>query len=59
TTLFRSWTWFITGTDLRRYTSLINSLCPALLGIFTLWFVGWHPPHYARGAIKIVSQAGE
>jgi putative sterol carrier protein len=45
------WTYFIMGTGLRHYIGLINNLCPALLGIFTIWFVGWHPPHYARGEI--------
>jgi hypothetical protein len=49
------WTYFIMGTDLRHYISLINHICPVALGIFTLWFVGWHPPHYARGKIKMAS----
>lgn len=27
----------------------VNSVMPAVMGIFTLWFQKWYPAHYARG----------
>ena len=31
------------------WISTVNSVMPAVMGIFTLWFQKWYPAHYARG----------
>ncbi len=47
--LFTSlWTYFLMGTRFSVYTGLINSICPALMGIFTIWFQRWYPSKYAK-----------
>jgi putative NADPH-quinone reductase len=43
------YTYFLMGTGLSAYVGLINSVCPALMGIFTLWFQKWYPARWARG----------
>jgi putative NADPH-quinone reductase len=43
------WTYFLMGTRLSPYTGLINSACPILMGLFTLWFQRWYPARRARG----------
>lgn len=43
------WTYFLMGTGLRPYVGAINSLLPALMGIFTVWFQKWYPAKVARG----------
>ena len=43
------WTYILMGTELSPYTGLINSLCPAIMGIFTAWFQHWYPARWARG----------
>lgn len=43
------WTYFLMYSGISAYTGLINSLCPALLGIFTAWFQKWYPAKVARG----------
>jgi hypothetical protein len=43
------WTYFLMGTLAASYTGLINSVCPALMGIFTAWFQKWYPARWARG----------
>ena len=43
------WTYFLMGTRAAAYMGLINSVCPALLGIFTAWFQKWYPARWARG----------
>ena len=43
------WTYFLMGTRAAAYTGLINSVCPALLGLFTAWFQKWYPARWARG----------
>lgn len=43
------WTYFLMGTELSAWTGLINSACPAIMGIFTAWFQKWYPAHRARG----------
>ena len=43
------WTYIIMSTDLSAYIWLINSACPALMGIFTVWFQRWYPAQWARG----------
>ena len=32
------WTYFIMGTDAGSYVGIINSILPAIMGIFTAWF---------------------
>lgn len=42
-------TYFIMQTSISSYTGAINSVLPALMGIFTAWFQKWYPRHVARG----------
>jgi len=42
------WTYILMGTSISAYTGLINSLCPALMGMFTAWFQKWYPAWWAR-----------
>lgn len=41
------WTYFLLLTPFAPWTGLVNSLFPALLGAFTVWFQRWYPAHYA------------
>ena len=43
------WTYLLMGTGIAAYTGLINSVCPALMGVFTAWFQKWYPARWARG----------
>ena len=43
------WTCFIMQTDAASFVGAINSILPALMGVFTAWFQKWYPPHIARG----------
>lgn len=43
------WTYFLMQTGFSSYTGLFNSLCPALMGVFTAWFQKWYPAKVARG----------
>lgn len=43
------WTWFLMQGSLSSFTGAFNSLCPAAMGIFTLWFQKWYPAKVARG----------
>jgi len=43
------WTYILMGTGLSPYTGLINTVCPALMGIFTAWFQKWYPARWAKG----------
>lgn len=42
-------TYFIMQTDAASYVGAINSILPALMGVFTAWFQKWYPRHIARG----------
>jgi len=42
------WTWFFMKSDYASFVGLVNSIAPALAGIFTAAFVKWYPAHYAR-----------
>lgn len=44
-----TWTYFIMGTEFASWTGAINSMLPALMGIFTAWFQKWYPAKIARG----------
>ena len=43
------WTYFIMQTDAASFVGAINSILPALMGVFTAWFQKWYPRHIARG----------
>ena len=43
------WTYFIMQTDVASFVGAINSVLPALMGVFTAWFQKWYPQHIARG----------
>lgn len=43
------WTYYLMGSSLSYLTALINSGCPAVLGIFTAWFQRWYPAKIAGG----------
>ena len=43
------WTYFIMDTDAGSYVGLINSILPAIMGIFTAWFQKWYPRKIAEG----------
>lgn len=43
------WTYFLMQSSVSSCTGLINSLCPALMGVFTAWFQKWYPAKVARG----------
>lgn len=43
------WTYRIMQTDAGGYVGAINSVLPAIMGIFTDWFQKWYPKHVARG----------
>lgn len=42
-------TYFIVQTSLKSYVGIINSILPALMGIFTIWFQKWYPKKIAQG----------
>lgn len=41
--------WFLMRSPVSRLAGLINSVLPALMGIFTAWFQRWYPARVARG----------
>ena len=43
------WTYFIMQTDAASSVGAINSILPALMGMFTAWFQKWYPRRIARG----------
>lgn len=43
------WTYMLMDTGFSPYIGLINSVLPALMGIFTSWFQKWYPARWARG----------
>ena len=43
------WTYALMGTRIRSYIGAVNSIIPALMGIFTVWFQKWYPRKVARG----------
>lgn len=44
------WTCFIMGTAVGAWVGAINSVLPALMGLFTAWFQKWYPAKIARGS---------
>ncbi|MDR3295985.1 MAG: hypothetical protein LBT26_09205 [Clostridiales Family XIII bacterium] len=44
-----AWTFALLGTDVSYLTGAFNSVLPALMALFTLWFQRWYPARYARG----------
>ena len=43
------WTYALLHTSLASWTGLFNSVLPAVMGVFTVWFEKWYPRHYAAG----------
>ena len=43
------WTYALLHTSLASWTGLFNSILPAVMGLFTVWFEKWYPKHYASG----------
>ncbi len=41
--------WFLMRSAVSSLSGLINSVAPALMGIFTAWFQRWYPARVARG----------
>lgn len=41
------WTYALLQTPLGSWSGLINSILPAIMGVFTIWFEKWYPKHYA------------
>ena len=41
------WTFFLMSSPIAPYISLINNICPIVMGVFTVWFQRWYPAHYA------------
>lgn len=44
------WTYALLHTSLASWTGLFNSILPAVMGVFTVWFEKWYPKHYAAGS---------
>ena len=42
------WTYYLMNTALSVYIIWINSVCTALLGVFTAWFQKWYPAHWTK-----------
>jgi len=42
-------TYFLMKSNIASFTGLINSIGPAIMGIFTIWFAKWYPAKVARG----------
>lgn len=43
------WTYFIMCTAAGGYIGIINSILPAIMGVFTGWFQKWYPRKIAKG----------
>lgn len=43
------WTYVLMGTKIASLTGAVNSILPALMGMFTNWFQKWYPAWVARG----------
>ncbi len=43
------WTYALMGTGIGPYTGAVNSVLPAFMGLFTLWFQKWYPAKVAEG----------
>ena len=42
------WSTYLLASPAANLAGAINSVCPALMGAFTIWFQRWYPAHYAR-----------
>ncbi len=47
--LIAAGSYFLMNSAISRCTGLVNSAAPALMGLFTAWFVKWYPAKVARG----------
>lgn len=43
------WTYYLMGTGIGYLTGAVNSVLPAVMGIFTAWFQRWYPAKVAGG----------
>ncbi len=43
------WTCLLMNTEVKPYIGAVNSIVPAFMGLFTLWFQRWYPAKIARG----------
>lgn len=43
------WTYVLMGTKAKPYIGAVNSVVPAFMGFFTLWFQKWYPRKVAAG----------
>ncbi len=43
------WTYFLMGTGMGGWIGAVNSVLPALMGLFTQWFQKWYPARIAAG----------
>lgn len=46
------WSAYLLSSPLASLAGAVNSLCPVLMGAFTVWFQRWYPAHYARRATR-------
>lgn len=46
------WTWALLRSGVGGWVGLINSILPALLGLFTRWFQRWYPQHLMTRSSK-------
>lgn len=47
--LSAAWTFMIMRSSTPVLAALINTLCPLVMGLFTVWFEKWYPAKIARG----------
>lgn len=47
--IIAAYSYFLMESVLSSYTGLVNSIAPALMGLFTAWFAKWYPARIARG----------
>lgn len=45
--LISVWTYVLQKTAFASVIGVLNMILPALLGLFTVWFIKWYPRHYA------------
>lgn len=46
------WTYALMGTAVSPYAGFINSVAPAVMGVFTAWFQKWYPAKWAKEAVS-------
>lgn len=46
-----AWSWFLLKSDMLVLMQILNNAATAAMGIFTVWFEKWYPPHVASRAV--------